>query len=105
MTKTQLISALSEKSTLDKKEVASVLVALEEVIAEQLSGVGVITPLPGLFKITTVLKPAKDAQYGVPNPFKPGELMDVSAKPAKNVVRVRAMKKLKEMVGLPDTTS
>ena len=43
-------------------------------------------------------KPAQPAKKGVPNPFKPGELMDVAAKPAKNVVKVRALKNLKDMV-------
>ena len=54
--------------------------------------------LPGLCKIVVQHKPAQAAKKGVPNPFKPGELMDVAAKPAKNVVKVRALKKLKDMV-------
>ena len=41
--------------------------------------------------------PARKAQKGVPNPFKPGELMDRAAKPAYNKVKVRALKLLKEM--------
>jgi hypothetical protein len=38
------------------------------------------------------------AQKGVPNPFKPGELMDRPAKPAYQKVRVRALKLLKDAV-------
>ena len=60
-------------------------------------GAGAFT-LPGLCKIVVQHKPAQPAKKGVPNPFKPGELMDVAAKPAKNVVKVRALKKLKDMV-------
>ena len=41
---------------------------------------------------------AKPARKGVPNPFKPGELMDVAAKPAKTTIKVRALKGLKDMV-------
>ncbi len=41
--------------------------------------------------------PARPAQKGVPNPFKPGELMDSAAKPAYNKVKVRALKLLKDM--------
>jgi len=41
--------------------------------------------------------PAKKAKKGVPNPFKPGELMDVAAKPASTKVKVRPLKKLKDM--------
>ena len=53
--------------------------------------------LPGLLKITTVKKPARRARKGVPNPFKPGETMDVAAKPAQTVVKVRPLKRLKDM--------
>ena len=41
--------------------------------------------------------PARPAQKGVPNPFKPGELMDRPAKPAYSKVKVRALKLLKDM--------
>ena len=39
-----------------------------------------------------------DEQMGTLNPFKPGELMDVAARPASNKVKVRPLKGLKEMV-------
>lgn len=42
--------------------------------------------------------PARKAEKGVPNPFKPGELMDRPAKPAYCKVKVRALKLLKDMV-------
>ena len=42
--------------------------------------------------------PARPAKTGVPNPFKPGELMDVAARPATNKVKVRPLKALKDMV-------
>ena len=54
--------------------------------------------IPGLMKVQVVRKPATKAKKNVPNPFKPGELMDVAAKPARNVVKVRPLKKLKDMV-------
>jgi hypothetical protein len=41
--------------------------------------------------------PARKAAKGVPNPFKPGELMDRPTKPAYNKVKVRALKLLKDM--------
>ena len=49
-------------------------------------------------KIKTVKKPARKAQKGVPNPFRPGELMDIAAKPASTKVKVRPLKNLKDMV-------
>jgi hypothetical protein len=42
-------------------------------------------------------KPARKAQKGVPNPFRPGELMDVAAKPASIRVKALPLKKLKDM--------
>ena len=53
--------------------------------------------MPGLFKISVVDKPAQPARYGVPNPFRPGETMDVAAKPASRRVKVLALKNLKDM--------
>ena len=44
--------------------------------------------LPGLLKIKTVKKPARPARKNVPNPFKPGEFMDVPKKPASTRVKV-----------------
>lgn len=52
--------------------------------------------LPGLLKIVTVKKPARPARMGV-NPFT-GEKMQFKAKPASTAVKVRPLKKMKEMV-------
>ena len=48
-------------------------------------------------KIKVNKKPATKARKGVPNPFRPGELMDVAAKPARKVVKVLPLKALKDM--------
>ena len=98
MTKTELLEALSAGSDLTKKQVGQVLDVLDEVIETQLGkkGSGIFI-LPGLMKITRVTKPARKAGKK-PNPFKPGEMMEVKARPAHNVVKVRPLKKLKEMV-------
>ncbi len=54
--------------------------------------------IPGLVKIEKKKVPARPAPHkGVPNPFKPGELMDVAAKPASTKIKVRALKQLKAM--------
>ena len=98
-TKTQLVNELVEKTELSKKEVASVLDELGDIIERHVKkrAVGEFT-LPGLLKIKTVKKPAQKARKNVPNPFKPGELMDVDAKPASTKVKVLPLKKLKDMV-------
>ena len=54
--------------------------------------------LPGLLKIKTVKKPARKARKNVPNPFRPGETMDIAAKPASTQVKVQPLKGLKELV-------
>jgi len=76
----------------------AVLEALAAEIQKSLGskGAGAIT-IPGLVKIEKKKVPARPAQKGVPNPFKPGELMDRPAKPAYNKVKVRALKLLKDM--------
>lgn len=98
MNKTEMLEALSTGSDLTKKQVGQVLDVLAEVIGTQLGKKGSGTfVLPGLLKITRVTRPARKAGRK-PNPFKPGEMMDVKARAAHNVVKVRPLKKLKEMV-------
>ena len=79
-------------------DVAAVLDELSGLIERHVkkNAVGTFT-LPSLLKIKTVKKPARKAQKGVPNPFRPGETMDVKAKPATIVVKVQPLKKLKDM--------
>ena len=97
--KSEVYASISETTGVSKKDVGAVLDALSAEIGKALSkkGSGAFQ-IPGLCKIIRVNKPAQAAKKGVPNPFKPGELMDVAAKPAKNVVKVRALKNLKSMV-------
>jgi len=99
ISKSEILNSLAETSGLSRKEVSSVLDGLTSLVATQIGkkGPGVIA-VPGLLKIVRIHKPAAKAKKGVPNPFKPGELMDVPAKPAKNVVKVRPLKALKDMV-------
>ena len=54
-------------------------------------------PVQGLLKIKVNKKPATKARKNVPNPFRPGELMDVAAKPARKVVKILPLKALKDM--------
>ncbi len=98
ISKTELLKALAEAAQIDKKSVAKVLEELSAIVAKNIGkkGPGVIS-LPGLVKIKIVHKKATPARKNVPNPFKPGELRDVPAKPAKNVVKVQALKALKDM--------
>ena len=98
MSKTQLIAELAENTGLGKNEVKTVLDELSVVVERHIKkrAVGAFT-LPGLLKIKTVQVPARKAQKNVPNPFRPGETMDVAARPASVKVRVTPLKKLKDM--------
>jgi len=99
LTKTELLNNIAEETGVAKKDVAIVLDALSNEVKKSLgrSGAGAIS-IPGLIKIEKKKVPARPAKKGVPNPFKPGELMDVPAKPASVKVKVRALKNLKDMV-------
>ena len=94
--KTQMLNQISENTELSKKQVQSVLDELSDIIEGHIKkrAVGEFL-LPGLMKITTVKKPARKARKGI-NPFT-GEETTFAAKPASIQVKVRPLKKLKEM--------
>lgn len=97
-TKSEVFSILAEKTGLTKKQVGAVFDELSGLIKKDVGsrGPGAFT-VPGLMKIVVQKKPATKAKT-VPNPFKPGEMMTVKAKPARKVVKVRPLKGLKDMV-------
>lgn len=95
-TKTQIYSHIAEVTELSRKEVSDVFAALSNLAMRHLhkKGAGEFT-IPGLAKCIVKHKPATKARKGL-NPFT-GEEMMFKAKPARNVVKIRALKKLKEM--------
>ena len=99
MTKSELLNAIANDCDLTRRQVSEVLESLETHISKSLGrrGPGQFT-LPGLVKIEKKKVPARKARKGVPNPFKPGELMDIAAKPASTKIKVRALKQLKDMI-------
>lgn len=94
--KTELLKLIAEETELPKKEVESVLNCLTSIIDGHIKpkGVGKFV-LPGLLAITVVKKPATKARKGI-NPFN-GEETIFKAKPARKVVKIKPLKKLKEM--------
>lgn len=93
--KTQLMTEIAELTQLTKKQVSAVLDELGALIERHVkkNAVGHFT-LPGLFKIQVVRKPATKARKGI-NPFT-GEETVFKAKPARNTIKVRPLKKLKD---------
>jgi len=97
MTKSQIVSGIAEETGLTKKDVTAVFEAMAGQIKKSLGrrGPGAYS-VPGLMKLTVVRKPATKARKGI-NPFT-GEETTFKAKPARNVVKVRPLKNLKDMV-------
>ena len=94
--KTQILDEIAASTELSRRQVAAVLDGLTGVIELHINkrSVGEFV-LPGLLKIITVRKPAVKARKGI-NPFTKEEVM-FKAKPATTVVKVRPLKKLKDM--------
>jgi nucleoid DNA-binding protein len=98
MTKSVIMAEVAENTGLTKKQVSSVFDELTILIERHIKPRG---PkqfiLPGLLKIEVKRKPATKARKGI-NPFT-GEEMMFKAKPARDIVKIRPLKKVKDMVG------
>ncbi len=96
-TKTETLNTIAERTNVARKDVAAVLDALNDVIEAHVKkgAVGHFS-LPGLMKVKTIRKPATKARKGI-NPFT-GEETTFKAKPARTVVKIQPLKKLKDMV-------
>jgi len=96
MTKATIMNEIAGKTGLGKKQVSSVFdelgILIERHIKKRSPGQ---FKLPGLLKIEVKKKPARKARKGI-NPFTGEETM-FKAKPAQRVVKIRPLKKLKEM--------
>jgi nucleoid DNA-binding protein len=97
MTKSEIVSGIADATGLAKKDVSSVFEAMAAQIKKSLgrSGPGAYA-VPGLMKIMVIRKPATKARKGI-NPFTKEETI-FKAKPARNVVKIRPLKNLKDMV-------
>ena len=95
--KSDVFSTIADHVGIHRRDVAAVFHALGSLIKADLSkgGAGVFK-VPGMMRITVTRKPATKARMGI-NPFTKEEVM-FKAKPARNVVRVRPLRGLKDMV-------
>lgn len=94
--KSQVLAYMADQACISKKEAGIALNAIDDLIAAHLKGSAGSFTLPGLLKCVVVRKPATKARKGT-NPFT-GEPTTFKAKPARNVVKIRALKRLKEIV-------
>jgi nucleoid DNA-binding protein len=97
LSKSQFVTTLAEESGLNKKQAASALDTIQTMVAQQLGkrGPGEVL-IPGLLRLNVVDKPATRKHEGV-NPFTK-EPMTYKAKAAHRVIRVRALKALKDAI-------
>jgi nucleoid DNA-binding protein len=97
-TKTEVFSNIADATGLSKRDVAAVFDALNDQIKKALSGRGGSRSftIHGMCKVVVQHKPATKERQGT-NPFT-GEPTVFKAKPARNVVKIRPLKKLKDMV-------
>ena len=97
MTQVQMTTEIAADTGLTRTDVAKVLESLGDQVYRHLKArsCGQVKVL-GMFNVTKVQKPARKARQGI-NPFT-GEQIMIAAKPASMVVKVRALKGLKEMV-------
>ena len=93
--KSQISGVIAGMTGLTKKNAKHVIDVLFEVVAGHLKkrGPGEFT-LPGIAKFKVVRKPATKARKGI-NPFT-GEPAVFAAKPARNVVKIKPLKRLKD---------
>jgi len=96
-TKAEIFRLISETTDLTRQQVASVFECMGEIIEKDLKkgGPGAVN-LAGMMKVTVQRKPAVPRRKGV-NPFT-GEEQWFKAKPARNVVKIRPLKNLKDRV-------
>jgi len=96
-TKGEIFNAIAGHTGLPRKQVVAVFGGLETLLSVDLSkkGPGVVQ-IPGLMKVMVKRLPATKAREGI-NPFTKEKTI-FKAKPARNVVKVRPMRGLKQMV-------
>ena len=97
-TKSQILSNIAESTGLTKKEVSAVCASLGDLVTAHMKrrGSGEFTIPDTGVRIKRVKKPARKARMGR-NPAT-GEAMKIAAKPASTVVRVSALKALKDTI-------
>ena len=95
-TKTQILQAIAEETTLSRAEVARVFGALGDLVQRHMQrrGSGEFTIPDTGVKIRRVRKPATKSRMGR-NP-QTGEAIKIAAKPARTVIKVSALKALKD---------
>lgn len=98
-TKTQILTSIAESTELSKADVTKVFRALGDLVEAHMKrrGSGEFTIPDTGVKVRRIRKPARKSRMGR-NPAT-GEAMKIAAKPASTVVKVTALKALKDTIG------
>lgn len=96
-TKSEIYGTIADQVGISKREVSQVFDVMQQMIAADLKRGSGAFNIPGMMKVSVRRKPAVKA-HTRPDPFNPGQMMQVKAKPARNVVKIRPLKALKDMV-------
>jgi len=98
LTKRELLGNIVTATGLKRKQVAAVLEALVVEVKKSLGNEG-----PGVIKVHDLVKierktfAARPARTSVPNPFRPDDVRDITAKPTYSKIKVRTLKLLRAM--------
>lgn len=95
LNQTQIIASISQACEIDKKQVKAMMDYLPQLIQAELKKPGVFQ-IPGLIKVQKVKVARQPAIKNWKNPFT-GEIMTKPAKPASTKIKLRPLKKLKDM--------
>jgi nucleoid DNA-binding protein len=95
ITKSELLSELSEHTGLSKSDLNKLFDTLEEIVHKHIKNNEGIT-IPNLCKIYVHKKAATTARQ-MKSPLT-GAMIHIPAKPARKVVKVKAVKNLKDMI-------
>ena len=97
MTKSQIVSELSDRTGLSKKEVSAIFDGLRDLIKRELGrrGPGEFV-IPDMMKLRVRTTPARKERKGI-DPFTKAERV-FPAKPAEKKIRATPLKKLKDLV-------
>lgn len=94
----ELIAKLAEKTEMDKKEVKKVIESLGSLMEEELSGdPPKVFNMYGYMKVVKTSRPASPARTMRKPGSTTGEMIKVAAKPASTRIRVRPLKKVKDI--------
>jgi nucleoid DNA-binding protein len=98
-TKTQILTTIAEETGLPRKDVVAVFASMSDLITRhvQKRGSGEFSIPDCGIKVRRVVKPRTKARMGR-NPAT-GEEIKIAAKPAKTVIKLTALKALKDKLG------